>query len=623
MLFFSLTSGSSNRRRVAAPSSSREGAPENSTGNLIANIATTSSQGTQNTNLQASSSSSSSSSSSHTTTKVSLIEDRTTAKLPFLRPIIVRIISYILSMPNPKVPKPVLRLLAVFCRYKKARISILYTLMNILLIRPNALEYLDKIPFPVDGNDPNSVNHSRYIQDTQSISSLVASGLSEVCLRRLLNCIAYLIRKTESLVWYDMMSVQVDTNIIKKENSMWMFEELILFLSTAESTIDLDGALHLIECLCNCLGKLSISQANDLVMKASDKKAKIQLEIGSAEISDASCSMKSPPLKKRATSLGGESNTISKPSSRETTIGLESSAVPVSEETKSNVSQAEQASDPTPISNSDGFQSTLCFDLKHSQSLRYYCGRRVGQSGYKSPCGSCDGTCGPTHGCQCISCSKLQPTPSDLLLKDDIIESCNLLVDIPFPVLSPNLLAALASIAGSNLSGGTMRKQVQRIFSYLSLYDSNWIGLLSELSKKGSVLASLASSELAVTHEMLQRVVELKGDAAYALSLPELSTPSSVAELRLLLILRLMISLRTENLEKYGQSAPVAFAIEQIDFSGLWDLLLESLEYVRGLEGILEIEAKLEDEFADDTSCLLYTSPSPRDRTRSRMPSSA
>jgi hypothetical protein len=63
-----------------------------------------------------------------------------------------------------------------------------------------------------------------------------------------------------------------------------------------------------------------------------------------------------------------------------------------------------------------------------------------------------------------------------------------------------------------------------------------------------------------------------------------------------------MISLRTENLEKYGQSAPVAFAIEQIDFSNLWDLLLESLEYVRGLEGILEIEAKLEDEFADDTS---------------------
>ena len=28
-------------------------------------------------------------------------------------------------------------------------------------------------------------------------------------------------------------------------------------------------------------------------------------------------------------------------------------------------------------------------------------------------------------------------------------------------------------------------------------------------------------------------------------------------------------------------------------------------------------------EFTDDETCLLYTSPSPRDRTRSRMPSSA
>ena len=29
------------------------------------------------------------------------------------------------------------------------------------------------------------------------------------------------------------------------------------------------------------------------------------------------------------------------------------------------------------------------------------------------------------------------------------------------------------------------------------------------------------------------------------------------------------------------------------------------------------------DMYTEDTNCLLYTSPSPRDRTRSRMPSSA
>jgi len=42
------------------------------------------------------------------------------------------------------------------------------------------------------------------------------------------------------------------------------------------------------------------------------------------------------------------------------------------------------------------------------------------------------------------------------------------------------------------------------------------------------------------------------------------------------------------------------------------------------LEGGIERLIKLGDfKGKDGTSCLLYTSPSPRDRTRSRMPSSA
>ena len=42
---------------------------------------------------------------------------------------------------------------------------------------------------------------------------------------------------------------------------------------------------------------------------------------------------------------------------------------------------------------------------------------------------------------------------------------------------------------------------------------------------------------------------------------------------------------------------------------------------------IVDIIVNIEDEFLEinnlDKGCLLYTSPSPRDRTRSRMPSSA
>ena len=53
-----------------------------------------------------------------------------------------------------------------------------------------------------------------------------------------------------------------------------------------------------------------------------------------------------------------------------------------------------------------------------------------------------------------------------------------------------------------------------------------------------------------------------------------------------------------------------AFALDS------FDTFLEPLGYV---DGGMERDAEL----ADLEACLLYTSPSPRDRTRSRMPSSA
>ena len=43
---------------------------------------------------------------------------------------------------------------------------------------------------------------------------------------------------------------------------------------------------------------------------------------------------------------------------------------------------------------------------------------------------------------------------------------------------------------------------------------------------------------------------------------------------------------------------------------------------VNALDKITEIPKEII-TFSDDMDCLLYTSPSPRDRTRSRMPSSA
>jgi hypothetical protein len=49
----------------------------------------------------------------------------------------------------------------------------------------------------------------------------------------------------------------------------------------------------------------------------------------------------------------------------------------------------------------------ISFDGYHIHSNRHYCGKRVGQSGYHSPCGNCDGRCGPNSGCQCKACFAL------------------------------------------------------------------------------------------------------------------------------------------------------------------------------------------------------------------------
>ena len=41
------------------------------------------------------------------------------------------------------------------------------------------------------------------------------------------------------------------------------------------------------------------------------------------------------------------------------------------------------------------------------------------------------------------------------------------------------------------------------------------------------------------------------------------------------------------------------------------------------LDNVVVIQAEGDKKYGDQNTCLLYTSPSPRDRTRSRMPSSA
>lgn len=57
--------------------------------------------------------------------------------------------------------------------------------------------------------------------------------------------------------------------------------------------------------------------------------------------------------------------------------------------------------------NSNGAISSLVFDFSHSENMRWYCGKKVGQSGYAESCGEGDGTFGTNEGCQCLSCALL------------------------------------------------------------------------------------------------------------------------------------------------------------------------------------------------------------------------
>ena len=58
-------------------------------------------------------------------------------------------------------------------------------------------------------------------------------------------------------------------------------------------------------------------------------------------------------------------------------------------------------------------------------------------------------------------------------------------------------------------------------------------------------------------------------------------------------------------------------------FHALPDLRNKAGEPTGALYGVLNMLRRLESDYKADYNCLLYTSPSPRDRTRSRMPSSA
>lgn len=133
-------------------------------------------------------------------------------------------------------------------------------------------------------------------------------------------------------------------------------------------------------------------------------------------------------------------------------------------------------------------------------------------------------------------------------------------VNIPFPILGPQECMILATISGSEACGGVMGKRLMKILRPLALYDGNWTLILQSLSVVGANLAVQALSEVTEVRGILSQVVEKRGNAQAAMSLPQLTTPRSVSELRLLQVLRLMTVLRTGKQPTPGSSMAAAAA---------------------------------------------------------------
>src|SRR5665811_923066 len=177
-----------------------------------------------------------------------------------------------------------------------------------------------------------------------------------------------------------------------------------------------------------------------------------------------------------------------------------------------------------------------------------------------------------------------------------------------------------------------MKRSWPRRVLYAVRTDWNEVGSLGKLAFVGIVLSLVVTivlgfsiqratqrHVLAARAEMVANVIE-DIEALHLLPSSGPGTPDFEAfddEVRLRLI-----GGETLRVKLWAPDGAIAYSDNTDLIGSTFELSQPALSALRG-QAVSNISDGSDPAHADERSCLLYTSPSPRDRTRSRMPSSA
>jgi hypothetical protein len=469
------------------------------------------------------------------------------SKVPFGRHLPFRLLLQLYTTRRARLPKPLLKLMVGMSQYRVCRKPILEAIVAMMFHDVSGLSRaLTSVRMCDDSEETsklssgdqsfksrNRTSSSLHSDDITSLIQVVSQEchqqepLSPVVLRRLLNAIYYLCKKTDKLAWFDVMH-QVSEHSSESKARKWIFGQLLELLihPSMASNANIDMILHVVQELLEDFSKLTIPTVNALIARRDAPRGEEEMSKnaeGGSGSWDRSSSKRQRPT--------------------ENTEGAQDS-LPVSENKSEGMEMAQETNESPPTSS-------------------------VPETGLRPPFS--------------IQVSGVR----------EIIRC-----DLPFPVLDDHTANILAGLVHYENCGGAFPSRLSRILNTLSLHDRNWTKLLECLRGVSEEVALLTINEARYVKSLLCDIVNENGTASSAMSVPYLSTPSSVSELRLLHVLRLLTTLRQtkedETEEEHNHlpasQTAVSAIIKRVDFQDLWDLLVGSLDMVRKLEGIVEPE---------------------------------